>query len=109
MGLRGRYQEGMTRFALLVTIRTRPGAADLFLNRIRAAAEAAVREEEGCLRFDVARDEGDPDVFVLFEVYADAGALEVHHATPHFLAFQAQAGDLVVEKTRRRLTLYESP
>mgnify|MGYP003579416552 CR=1 FL=1 len=93
------------RFALLVTIRTRPGAAEEFLAAIREAAATAVREEAGCLRFEVARDREDPDVFVLFEVYVDAAALAVHHASPHFLAFQRRAGDLVLEKTRRRLDL----
>lgn len=97
----------MTRFALLVTIRTLPGAADEFLARINVAAAAAVREEERCLRFEVAQDESDPEVFVLFEVYADAEALAYHHTTPHFLAFQAQAGHLIAEKSRRRLTLFD--
>ena len=100
-----RYTGAMSRFCLLVDVRTHPGAGDLFLERILVAAEAAVREEERCLRFDVARDESDPDAFVLIEVYADAAALEHHHTTPHFLAFQREAGHLVLEKRRRRLEL----
>ncbi len=97
----------MTRFALLVTVRVHPAAADEFRRRILAAAAAAVREEEHCQRFEVAQDEEDPQVFVLFEVYRDAAALAHHHTTPHFLAFQREAGHLMAEKTRRRLTLYE--
>jgi (4S)-4-hydroxy-5-phosphonooxypentane-2,3-dione isomerase len=97
----------MTRFALLVTVRVHPGTAAEFRDRILEAAATAVREEEHCHRFEVAQDEEDPEVFVLFEVYTDAAALAHHHATPHFKAFQAQAGHLIAEKSRRRLTLLD--
>jgi len=97
----------MSRFALLVTIRVQPRSASEFRTRILAAAASAVREEPDCLRFEVAQDEQDPATFVLFEVYRNAAALEHHHGTPHFLAFQREAGGLVLEKTRRRLNLLE--
>ena len=96
----------MTRFALLVTLRVQPDAVAEFRTKILAAAAAAEREEEHCLRFEVAQDEEDPATFVLFEVYTDAAALEHHHTTPHFLGSQREAGHLVLEKTRRRLTLH---
>jgi len=97
----------MSRFALLVTVRVHPGAAEEFRARILEAAATAVREEPHCHRFEVAQDEEDPQAFVLFEVYTDAAALAHHHGTPHFLAFQAQAGHLIAEKSRRRLTLFD--
>src|SRR5690606_24588817 len=77
-----RAHRSMARFALLVTLRVRSDAVDAFRARILAAAEAAVREEEHCLRFEVAQDEEDPATFVLFEVYTDAAALAHHHTTP---------------------------
>ncbi len=95
----------MPRFALLVHLRVRPDAVDAFRERVQAAAEAAVREEEHCLRFEVAQDEEDPTRFVLFEVYTNAEALAHHHTTEHFLAFGREAGPWIVEKTRQRLTL----
>lgn len=95
----------MTRFALLVTLRVRPEAVETFRTAILAAAATAVRAEPGCLRFEVAQDEYDPALFVLFEVYVDAAALAHHHTTPHFLAFQRDTGPLVLEKTRQRLNL----
>jgi quinol monooxygenase YgiN len=96
----------MTRFALLVTIRVRPEAAEEFRAKILAAAATAVRAEPDCLRFEVAQDEADPATFVLFEVYTDAAALEHHHSTPHFLRFQEETKSMVLEKVRRRLTLH---
>lgn len=96
----------MSRFALLVTIRVLPDAIDKFRARILEAAAAAVREEEHCHRFEVAQDEESPDTFVLFEVYTNAAALEHHHTTPHFLSFGQDCGPMIVEKTKRRLTLF---
>jgi len=98
----------MNRFALLVTVRVHPGAADEFRRRIQDAAATAVREEEHCLRFEVAQDEEDPLSFVLFEVYTDAAGLAHHHTTPHFQAFLKEAGHLMAERARRRLTLFEA-
>ena len=99
----------MPHFALLVTLRVHPASLDAFRERILEAAAAAVREEPDCLRFEVAQDEESPETFVLFEVYRDAAALEHHHTTPHFLAFGREARDWILEKSRRRLTLFETP
>jgi len=93
-------------FALLVSLRVQPSAAEDFRERILIAASAAVREEPDCHRFDVAQDEEDPAHFVLFKVYTDGAALEHHHTTPHFLAFSEYAKDVVLEKTRQRLVLH---
>jgi len=97
----------MTRFALQVTLQLEPGSAAEFRPHILAAAEAAVREEPDCHRFDVAQDEEDPDTFVLFEVYTNAEALEHHHRQPHFLKLHEVVGHLIRDKSRRRLNLLD--
>ena len=43
-----------------------------------------MRDEPGCLRFDVCSVEGDEHRFVLYELYADAAAFAAHKAAPHF-------------------------
>ncbi|MEM7305464.1 MAG: putative quinol monooxygenase [Planctomycetota bacterium] len=96
----------MTRFALLVTLRVKPGTAGEFLPHILAAAEAAVREEPDCHQFHVSQDEDDADTFFLYELYTDAAALEFHHKQPHFLKLHEQAGHLIVDKSRSRLTVH---
>lgn len=95
----------MPNFALQVTLRLHPGSAGAFLPLIQSAAAAAVRDEVDCHAFHVAQSEEDPDVFVLFEIYTNAMALEVHHQQPHFLAFGEQAAGLILEKSSQRLTL----
>jgi quinol monooxygenase YgiN len=45
---------------------------------------AGSRTETGCITFDVARGIDDPNVFFLYEVWADEASLEAHYATDHF-------------------------
>jgi quinol monooxygenase YgiN len=40
------------------------------------------RAEAGCLQYDVHRTED--STFILYERWADLGAIEEHHATPHY-------------------------
>jgi quinol monooxygenase YgiN len=44
----------------------------------------ASRKEEGVITFDVARSRERPNVFALWEAYADSSALDAHKATEHF-------------------------
>ena len=53
----------------------RPDHLDEFLEGIRINAQASLRDEPGCLRFDVHRDaSSDPHRFLLYEIYTDADA-----------------------------------
>eukprot|EP00962_Isochrysis_galbana_P053743 scaffold25262_cov118-Isochrysis_galbana.AAC.5 len=48
---------------------------------------AGSRQEDGCLRFDLLRDNSNPHKFFFYEVYVDTAAVDVHKATPHFKAW----------------------
>ena len=65
---------------------------------------APTRAEPGCLQYDVHRDAGDPRVFVLWERYADAAALDAHTEAAYVqdLVF-AQALPLLDERVRTYL------
>lgn len=82
--------------SLVVSVRVLPGRRAAFLTGISRNAVASVRDEPGCLRFDVAADAADPDLFWVYEVFADREALEAHRRTPHFLAWQGEKAELVV-------------
>lgn len=45
---------------------------------------APSRKESGNLRYDLWRDQADPNRFVLDELYADDDAVAAHRGTPHF-------------------------
>ena len=95
-------------FSMLVTLQVRPGRRAEFQAGIAANAEASVRDEPGCLRFDVCAVEGDPHRFVLYELYADDGAFEAHRAAPHFAVWREVAGRVVATQVNTRATLVAS-
>jgi (4S)-4-hydroxy-5-phosphonooxypentane-2,3-dione isomerase len=82
--------------SLVISIRVRPGCRGAFLSGISRNAASALREEPGCLRFDVVGVPGDHDAFWVYEVFADEAALAGHRLTPHFLAWQKEKAGLVV-------------
>jgi autoinducer 2-degrading protein len=84
-------EERTTVFSLVVQMEVRPGRREEFLAGMAANAEAAVRDEPGCLRFDVCSVEGDENRFVLYELYADAEAFAAHKASPHFREWRVVA------------------
>ena len=88
----------MTRFAIIVTIKLKPGTAEEFKPLILANAEAAVRDEPDCHLFHVLQSRDDADTFHFYEVYSDAAALERHREQPHYKKFIAEGGHLVEER-----------
>lgn len=56
------------------------------MDAMQVNAAASVRDEPGCLTFDVMRDRSDVDLVWLYEVYVDEAAFEAHTQTAHFLA-----------------------
>lgn len=82
--------------ALVISIRVLPGRRDAFLAGISRNASCALRDEPGCLRFDVVGDPEDAESFWVYEVFADEAALAAHRLTPHFLAWQEEKAELVV-------------
>jgi quinol monooxygenase YgiN len=79
-------------------MQVRPGRREEFLAGMAANAEASVRDEPGCLRFDVCSVAADEDRFVLYELYADADAFAAHKASPHFAAWRAIAEEVLVDQ-----------
>ena len=82
-------------FSLVVQMHVRPGRREEFLAGMAANAEASVREEPGCLRFDVCSVDGDEHRFLLYELYRDAEAFAAHKATPHFAEWRAVAATVL--------------
>ena len=83
-------------FSLMVQMEVRPGRRTEFLAGMAANAESSVRDEPGCLRFDVCAVGSDEHRFVLYELYTDAAAFEAHKASPHFARWRTVAEQVVV-------------
>jgi (4S)-4-hydroxy-5-phosphonooxypentane-2,3-dione isomerase len=95
-------------FSLTVQLEVRPEDRDEFLAAITTNAEASVRDEPGCHRFDVTAVEGDGKRFVLYELYDDAEAFETHKRAPHFAAWRQVADRVLASQVNIRGTLVTS-
>ena len=87
-------------FSVVVQLQVRPERREEFLAAIRANARASVRDEPGCVRFDVSevagQEPGAPVRFVLYELYTDEAAFDAHRAAPHFADWRAAAAAVLV-------------
>ncbi len=89
-------------FSLMVQMTVQPGRREEFLAGMAANAEASVRDEPGCLRFDVCSVGSDENRFVLYELYTDGAAFAAHKAAPHFAQWRAVADQFLVGQTNTR-------
>jgi (4S)-4-hydroxy-5-phosphonooxypentane-2,3-dione isomerase len=80
-------------YVLVVTIDIKPGYKDRFVAEMLDDARGSVRDEPGCVRFDVIQDEKEPNRIYLYEVYKDRAAFDYHMATPHFLKWKNAVQD----------------
>ena len=83
-------------YTLIVSLQVRPDKRDQFLAAITDNAAASVRDEPGCLRFDVMEHAQQANQFYFYEVYRDADAFAAHKAAPHFAAWRQAAEECVV-------------
>ena len=74
----------------------KPDCIDRFKVRLALHARTSVAAEPGCLVFRPHQDRKDPTRFLLYEVYADEAALEVHRESPHYKQFRRDVEDWVV-------------
>jgi (4S)-4-hydroxy-5-phosphonooxypentane-2,3-dione isomerase len=88
--------------AMLVSVKIRPEMRERFLETIEDDALCSVRDEPGCLRFDVLQDEADENHYYFYEVYRDSDALAAHQQTPHYERWMVVRGEAVesVERTQ---------
>jgi len=99
----------MDHLVILVQFDVKPEHLPRFRELIEVNARASVREEPGCLQFDVAHEQGDPCRVLLYEIYRDAAAFDAHLAMPHTQHFLAQAKPLVERQVITRLTRTVAP
>ena len=92
----------MDHFAIIVTIKLKPGTADDFRPLILDNAAAARRDEPGCHRFIVLVSESDGDTLFFYEEYTDADAFEAHRESPHFKAYWEATKDMIAERSIER-------
>ena len=86
-------------YALLVRLHVKTEFRQRFMDEMLLDARGSVENEPGCLRFDVIRDENDPNVIYLYEVYKDPNAFRAHSEAPHFIRWRDTTKDWLAEET----------
>jgi autoinducer 2-degrading protein len=84
-------------YVVIVSAKVKPEQRGRFLQAIEDNAVSAVRDEPGCLRFDVVRNSDDPDHYLFYEVYRDEAAFGAHRDTEHFARWR-QAADVCLSE-----------
>jgi quinol monooxygenase YgiN len=82
----------------MVDFRLKAGTFDRFRKLIVENARASLRDEPGCRQFDVVIPSGESDRVLLYEIYDDAAAFEVHKRMPHFATFDRDSAPFVTAK-----------
>jgi quinol monooxygenase YgiN len=92
---------------LVVTVRfdAAAGWEEAFLTRVRRQAADSLAREPGCSRFDVCTPEAGAGQVLLYEIYDDAAAFDLHLKSEHFLAFNAETAGWTTSKTVERWLL----
>ena len=79
--------------SIFVTIRIKEGYADEFREASFGDAQGSTRDEPGCFRFDILANAEDPNLFHLYEVYADQAAIDKHRTMPHYTEWAEKVVD----------------
>src|SRR3979411_622535 len=97
-------------FALVVSLKVKPESRDTFLAAAQDDSVCSVRDEPGCLRFDVLEDQADANHFFFYEVYRDEAALQAHGRAEPFARWRAVSAEVLAEPTAvsRCTTLFPS-
>jgi len=88
-------------YAVTVTFEIAPDQMAQFLPLMKTNAATSLKQEEGCLQFDICTDPDRPNQLFLYELYTDEAAFKSHLASDHFKAFDAEVANMVVGKDVR--------
>jgi len=88
----------MARYVITVDFNLHPGTLEPFLKLIKENAQKSLTDEPGCDRFDVLIEKGAPDHILLYEIYKDRAAFDVHLKSLHFAQFNAASQRYVRDK-----------
>ena len=92
-------------FVVVVEFQLKPGTRSQFRSLIDVNADASVRNEPGCLQFDVLEPEDESDRVLLYEIYSGKAAFDAHRQTEHFHVFNRASESLCLGKSVTRCGL----
>ncbi|MHA3977442.1 putative quinol monooxygenase [Halovulum sp. GXIMD14794] len=88
-------------FVVVVDWQVAPENAPVFGDMLAVQARNSLDREPACRQFDICRDRNAPGRFLLYEIYDDAKAFDLHLETSHFKSFSDKAAPLTLAKEVR--------
>jgi quinol monooxygenase YgiN len=87
----------MAKLAIWATLEIAQGSIDRYLPIVLAHRERCLRDEPGTLQFDVLRVPGDDTRVMLYELYVDEAAFQVHRSGASVRQHRADAGEMLLK------------
>jgi (4S)-4-hydroxy-5-phosphonooxypentane-2,3-dione isomerase len=97
----------MPKFALVATIEVAPGRIGEFLPLMMAHRSRCLKDEPGTLQFEVLVPRDDNAKVMLYEVYVDEAAFDVHWNAPSLARLRKEAAGMMANATATKCTLQE--
>lgn len=85
-------------FVIWVVFDVKPGAFEKFYQAALDDSICSVRDEPGCLQFNVLAPTAGANSLAFYEVYKSKDAFSAHMETPHFKRFASVAEEAVSAK-----------
>lgn len=73
---------------VVAEIRAAAGKGDALAALLLEQAAAVRKAEPRCLAYRLHRSTDDPDLFLVYETYADDAAYDAHRSSPHLAAYR---------------------
>ena len=96
----------MPKLAILGTIEVAPGRRDQLLPLLMAHKVRSLREP-GTVHFEVLAPHDEDSIVLLYEVYHDVEAFELHRGAPSIAQFRAETAGMVAKLDVTRCALLE--
>jgi (4S)-4-hydroxy-5-phosphonooxypentane-2,3-dione isomerase len=87
----------MRKFATVGTIEVVPGKRDQLLPLLLAHKARCLKDEPGTLQFEILLPKDSETKVLLYEVYRDDGAFEVHRNGPSFARWRDETAEMVAK------------
>ncbi len=88
----------MDKYYIVATIHPKPGQEEALKAEILKNIPN-VRQEKGCLRYDLHVLKSDGTKFLFYEIWADKECFKAHGVAPHMAAYRERVKDMLAAPT----------
>jgi len=97
----------MSKFSTVSTIEAAADRRDQILPLLAAHKARCLKEKPGTLQFEILLPNNDDEKILLYEVYRDAAAFDVHRNGPSFARWQKETAGMVEKLYGTRCEVFD--